>query len=70
MVDTMAGNQERRIEICENDGDVASKLCDYVINKANESVKKRGIFTIGLSGELAGLNETGNNCIHLLSFTL
>ncbi|KAK2168034.1 hypothetical protein LSH36_21g07063 [Paralvinella palmiformis] len=50
MVDTMAGNQERRIEICENDGDVASKLCDYVINKANESVKKRGIFTIGLSG--------------------
>ena len=53
----MADVGVRRVEICENNADLASKLCDFVINKANTAIAERGIFTVGLSGEVSPPKE-------------
>ncbi|OWF44258.1 6-phosphogluconolactonase-like [Mizuhopecten yessoensis] len=39
-----------RIVIGETDTEVASTLCDFVVDKANKAIKENGQFTVGVSG--------------------
>lgn len=38
------------ITICDKDSDVADKLCEFVIQKANELISTNDAFYVGLSG--------------------
>ena len=40
------------IKIEETDKEVAEKLCTFVNEKANEAIKAKGSFFVGLSGVL------------------
>jgi len=39
-----------RVQIYETEQDVATGLCNLVIDSAREAISRRGVFTIGLSG--------------------
>jgi len=45
-----ANNLKPIIHVYSNENSVSTNLAQFVIGKANEAIKKRGLFTVGLSG--------------------
>ena len=42
---------KKSFRVFETDNEVASKSCQFVIDKANEAINARGVFAIGVSGK-------------------
>ena len=38
------------LKVAASEADVSNELCELIISSANDAIKERGVFTLGVSG--------------------